>query len=142
MSFSTVQSADIYFSTNFMSRDAWMIIPIEDKGLVLETAESDILAYLRVEAASPCAFAEEPPFTALQKAIFEWAMYLYKNKDKIAQTVESKSYGISTVQVEGLGRETRGNLGKRYMDTYNDIIARSPAARFLSVIERTANLVR
>jgi len=142
MSFSTVQSADVYFSTNFMSKDAWTVIPADDKNIVLETAESDIFAYLRVEEVSPCAFAEEPPFTVLQKAIFEWAVYLYKNKDRIAQAVESKSYGISTVQVEGLGRETRGNLGKRYMDTYNDIIARSPAARFLNALGRTVNLAR
>ena len=140
----TVESADTYFSTNFLYKEAWEVTPFEDKFNALNTAEGDIYAFLRVEEdnVSPCAFAEIPPFTALQKAIFEWAMYLYKNKDMIIKTVESRAYGISTTQVEGLGRETQGNMSKRYMDAYTDIIGRSPAAKFLSTIKRDVRLVR
>lgn len=144
----TVTSADAYFSTNFFGKDSWSAISPTDKALILATAETDILTYLSVQEEVPEeAYPEEAPFSWLQCAIFEWALFIHGNKPQIAAKLQSGavSADVSAVQVDGLGREERGRYSQKQPPTTNgylDLIRNSPAGRYLVQAPTVVQIVR
>lgn len=138
----TVAMADDYFEYNYMSGDIWEAIPTTTKACLIITAERDILSYLRTFTVDEGIINEAQPYTSFQMAVFEWAVYLHSNKDLVSKNIADKSLNISTVSIDGIGRETRGNTSSKYMDTYNDMIARSPAARYLAMIYKDYRIIQ
>lgn len=140
---STVETADDYFSINFMGKDAWAAIADEDKALVLETAENDINSYLMAIYVDSGAVKGEKPYTPYQVAIFEWALYLYQNKAKIVSMVNERVGGATTIAVDGIGRNTYAQAtGSRGSDPYNATIMNSNAGRFLRMIYPDVRILR
>jgi len=140
---STVETANDYFSTNFMGKDAWAAIADEDKALVLETAENDINAYLMAIYVDSGAVKVEKPYTPYQVAIFEWALYLYQNKAKIVSMVNERVGGATTIAVDGIGRNTYSQAtGTREPDPYTLTIMNSNAGRFLKMIYPDVRILR
>lgn len=144
----TVASADLYFSANFFGKDSWAAISASDKALLLATAETDILNYLCIQEEVPAeAYPEEAPFSWLQCAIFEWALFICSNKVQIAAKLQSGtvSSDVSAVQVDGLGREERGRYAERQSannNSYLDLIRNSPAGRYLVKAPTVTQIVR
>lgn len=137
----TVEMADSYFATSFLSASAWEAIDDDDKTLLLETAERDINAYLQTNNIDEDVINAESPFTPYQTAIFEWALYLYKNKDVIEVLINDKGIGVSEIQIDGIGKEVYSN-SKKPADAYNSMIERCPAGRFLRMIYPDRRIVR
>lgn len=138
----TVSMADDYFSYDYMSGDVWDKIPSNTRYRLIATAEKDIIAYLKASGVDGSVINEEAPYTPFQMAVFEWAVYMYSNKDMITRNVAEKSLNVSTIAIDGIGRETKGSTSRKYMDTYNDMIARSPAARYLAMIYQDRRVIR
>lgn len=137
----TVAMADDYFSTNYYGAAQWIAVPEDAKDMLIATAEEDIAMALSCELDPSIAIHTEKPYTCIQKAIFEWALYLYANKSKLLKRLNSTSTGISSVEVDGIGKETYTGKGKTG-DWYTDCIWNSRAGQFLSMIQREVRIIR
>lgn len=138
----TVAEANTYFSTHFLGKSTWDAISNDDKAMLIESAENDIKAYLKTDNIDPDVIKTEPPFTPFQKAVFEWALYMYQNKDTFLKNVADRSLGLTTIQVQGIGRETKGNVSSKYGDTYMEMLKRSGAKRYLDMIYSDIRIIR
>jgi len=138
----TVEEANTYFATHFLGKSIWNSIDSATRPILLETAERDINAYLKTDNIEIDVVKTEPPFTPYQKAVFEWALYLYQNKDTILKNVNDRSLGLTTIQVQGIGRETKGSMSYKYGDTYTEMLKRSGAKRFLDMIYADIRIIR
>lgn len=137
-----ITMADTYFSTNFLGKDIWEAINPTDKEMLITTAESDINAYLKWDAAEDTCIKSEAPYTSYQMAVFEWALYLYENKESIKKNIKDMNIGVTTISVDGIGQETKGGTSKRYKDTYAEMIEHSPAYRYLLMIYKDIRIIR
>lgn len=136
----TVEMADTYFATNYFNRDKWKALSTEDKAMLIESAEIDVSMALRCELDPSWAIRTEKPFTPVQMAVFEWAIYLYINKDKLQRRLNSTRREVESVEVEGVGKEVYANAGDNYW--YLDCLWSSRAGQFLSMIDRDVRIVR
>jgi len=139
----TVASANEYFASNFLRKDEWGLIPEDDLESLLATAEEDIIAYLMANEVDPDSYAETAPFTPFQKAIFEWALFLYTNKTAIRSATNKIVTGAIKIKVYEVGEEQypEASASKR-LDSYNYMISTSPAARFLRAIPKDVRIIR
>ena len=138
----TVAMADDYFRTNFFGADKWASIDTDTKELLLETAEMNVSTALRCSLEPEWAIAPEKPYTPIQLAIFEWALYIYTNKKKIERRMEGKGLGVESVEVEGVGKETYGASKKASFGWQYSMMMESPAGQFLRLIERDVRIIR
>lgn len=137
----TVAMADDYFSTNYFGAAAWISIPQSEKELLIETAENDVSMALSCDLDPAVVIHTEKPYTPVQMAVFEWALYLYNNKTKIAKKLNSTSAGLASIEVDGVGKETysgKGLTGSWYLDW----LWASRAGQFLLMIERDVRIIR
>jgi hypothetical protein len=132
--------ADDYFSHNFYGSDVWETIPVEKKEMLIETAENDISMALKSPIDSEAAFHSEKPYTCVQMAVFEWALYLHNNKAKLLKKLNSTTAGLASVEVDGIGKETYTSTGTT--SWYFDCLFRSRAGQFLSLIHRDVRIIR
>lgn len=138
---STVATADTYFSKNFFGGDAWDAIDDDVKESLLNTAELDINGYLKCfRIATDCVNAEEP-FTTYQMAIFEWALFIYQNKEDIQAMQEQKAFGVLSAKVDGLGQESYGSLGNQTA-AYRTMMTQSRAGQYLLSIATEQRIIR
>lgn len=137
----TIAMADDYFSTNFFGADKWSSIDNSTKELLIETAEIDVSTALRCELDPEWAIALEKPYTPVQMAVFEWALYLHVNKNKITRLMAGKSMGVESVEVEGIGKETY-NASKANTGWYYAMMLNSRAGQFLNMIQRDVRIIR
>ena len=137
----TTAMADDYFSTNYFGNEAWAGLSEETKVLVLSTAEIDVAAALRCDLDASWAVAPSAPYTNVQKAIFEWALYLQQNKSQIMRRMAGKSLGVESVEVEGVGKETYTTTSSN-IGWYYSMMMNSRAGQFLRLITNDIWIVR
>lgn len=137
----TVAMADEYFSTNYFGAAKWIAIPQDEKPLLIETAENDVSMALSCDLDPSVVIRTESPYTCVQKAIFEWALYLHSNKAKLLKKLNSTSSGIASIEVDGVGKETYTN-SVRTGSWYTDCIWSSRAGQFLALVDRDVRIVR
>jgi len=139
----TVASANEYFTSNFLRKAEWELIPAEDIESLLATAEEDIITYLMASEVDADSYADTAPFTPLQKAIFEWALFLYTNKTAISAVTSKIVTGASRIKVDEVGEEQYPESSSiKRLDSYNYMISTSPAARFLRAIPKDVRIIR
>ena len=137
----TITMADDYFSTNYFGREAWDALSIEQKTILIEQAELDVSVALNSGLDPAMVIRMEKPYTPVQMAIFEWALYLHTNKEKLRKKRNSASTGLASIEVEGVGKETysgKGHTGFSYLDC----LWGSTAGQFLSLIDRSGRIIR
>jgi hypothetical protein len=137
----TVAMADDYFSTNYFGAASWIGITQTEKELLIETAENDVSMALSCDLDPDVVIHTEKPYTPVQMAIFEWALYLHNNKTKIVKKLNSTSSGLASIEVDGVGKETytgKGQTGSWYLDC----LWSSRAGQFLSLIKRDVRIIR
>ena len=138
----TVDMADIYFSTNYFGAEDWAKLSSEQKTLLIETAENDVSAALGVALDPAVCVHTEPPYTPIQKAVFEWALYMHKYKATLTKLVNASMSSIASVEVEGIGKETYVNQRKSNSNAYIACLMASRAGQFLSLIQRDTRITR
>lgn len=138
----TVTMADDYFRTNYFGADKWSAIEYNTKELLVATAEADVATALRCELDPSWAIAPTSPYTPVQMAIFEWALYLHDNKNQISRRMAGKGFGLESVEVEGIGKETYGSGSSARMGWYYSMMMTSRAGQFLNMIQRDVRVVR
>ena len=137
----SVTMADDYFSTNYFGAAQWISVPQADKAMLIETAENDISVALSCDLDPTVVVHQEKPYTCVQKAIFEWALYLHNNKEKLRKRMNSASTGLASIEVDGVGKETYTGSGKTG-SWYTDCIWSSRAGQFLSLVQREVRIIR
>lgn len=138
----TIEMANDYFSTNFYNKTFWATISDDDKTLLLETAENDINAYLGTVEIDESVINEVKPYTAYQLAVFEWAVFISKNKDLIESNITERAMGLNSVTVEGVGTETKAQTSSKYDDVFRSMISKSPASKYLKMIYKDVRILR
>lgn len=136
----TITMADDYFSTNYFGAEAWAKLTAEQKTMLITTAETDVSTALRSEL-DPAVVHTEKPYTPVQMAIFEWALFLHTNKARLAKKLNSTSVGVASVEVDGVGKETYTNTSKG-RTWYLDCLWGSRAGQFLALVERDVRIIR
>lgn len=136
----TVAMADDYFSDNYFGADAWAALMVKQKEMLIGTAEIDISMALRSELDPAVVIHTERPYTPVQMAVFEWALYLHKNKEKIAKKMNSTNAGLASIEVDGVGKETYAT--SKGTSWYMNCLWSSRAGQFLSMIERDVRIIR
>lgn len=133
--------ADDYFSTNYFGADTWLAIPVQEKERLIAHAENDISVALRSELDPTVVIHTEKPYTPVQMAVFEWALYIYNNKAKLAKKLNSTSAGLASIEVDGIGKETYATA-TGHSDAYLNCLFGSSAGRYLALIERDVRIIR
>ena len=139
--FNTIAMADDYFSTNYFGAETWATLSMEQKTMLIEQAELDVSVALNSDLDPAVVVRTEKPYTPVQMAVFEWALYLHTNKDKLRKKRNSTNAGLTSIEVEGVGKETysgRGHTGFSYLDC----LWGSTAGQFLSLIDRSGRIIR
>ena len=139
--FNTVAMADDYFSTNYFGADTWSAISAEEKEQLIAHAENDVSVALRSELDPDLVIHTEKPYTPVQMAVFEWALYIYNNKAKLAKKLNSTNAGLASIEVDGVGKETY-STSRGFGDAYFNCLWGSRAGQYLSLIERDVRIIR
>lgn len=138
----TVDMADDYFSTNYFGAEEWAALTVQEKQMLIEWAENDVTMALRSDLDPSVVIRMEKPYTLVQKAIFEWALYIHRNKSKLIRKMNNTSAGVISVEVDGVGKETYATT-KRFGDTqYMSCFWDSRAGQLLSLIDQDIRIVR
>lgn len=136
----TVEMADDYFSTNYFGSEAWAKLTTEQKIQLISTAEIDVAAALKSELDPAMVISAGQPYTYVQMAMFEWALYLHTNKAKLLKKLNSTNAGLASVEVDGVGKETYSST--KGSSWYISCLWASRAGQFLSMIERDVRIIR
>lgn len=136
----TAESANLYFSNRFWDSTAWTLLDEDVKQVVLDTAESDINAYLGTDQVDEEVIRTEAPFSFYQKAVFEWALFILQNKDEIEAQAKKSLGGVVSRKIDGFGQEVYNKASAA--GAFNDLIAQSPAGRMLKAIPDDRRIVR
>jgi hypothetical protein len=138
----TVAMADDYFSTNFFGAKQWTAIDNATKEILIATAETDVSVALRCELDPEWAIAQQKPYTPIQMAVFEWALFIYTNSNRITRRMAGKGLGLESVEVDGVGKETYATGASANMGWYYSMMMDSRAGQFLNAIQRDVRIVR
>ena len=138
----TVAMADDYFSDNFFGYEYWSALTDQQKQVLIATAEIDIAVALRSELDPAVVVHTEKPYTPVQMAVFEWALYLHKNKDRLAKKLHSTTAGLASIEVDGVGKETYATSSGHGDTQYMRCLWGSRAGQFLSLIEQDVRIIR
>lgn len=138
----TLTMADDYFSTNFFGSEAWAALTDPQKQVLIETAEIDVSMALRSELDPAVVIHTQKPYTSVQMAVFEWALYLHINKARLAKKMNSTNAGLTSIEVDGVGKETYSTTSGNGDSQYMRCLWNSRAGQFLSMIQQDVRIIR
>jgi hypothetical protein len=137
----TVAMADDYFSTNYYGAEAWASLSETQKEMLIETAEIDVSMALNSDLDPDLVVHTEKPYTPVQMAVFEWALYIHTNKAKLAKKLNSTNTGLASIEVDGVGKETY-STSHSHGSAYLNCLWGSRAGQFLALVERDVRIIR